>query len=396
MSLTVREALSLNILKEAEVVAGRGGLDNPIRWTHILDHPQVAEWVKGGEVLITSGLGIQDDAEAQAKYMREAAMMKVAAVFVAKEEYMPHTTPVMREIADRHDLPLVELPRATPFIEVTEAILRQLATRSLDAERDYLIDALLAGNLPASEETIARLAELGLEPEQHHVLALAERAAPTGDQLLSEQERRAIWAALKQAPRRAVLVDRPAWVIAIFPVSAREGSSVPFARSLGEAIKEHSRTGVRIGVGRLVRRLPDFPTSFREAREALFIASITGETKSVLHYNDLGVWRLLLRIEDETELGRFIDHYLSAVARHDREQQTDWLRTLETFLDLNGNLRATARALALHRNTVSYQLEHISKLLGQDLNSPEVRLNLQVALRASRLLAARARGAPKS
>jgi purine catabolism regulator len=178
-------------------------------------------------------------------------------------------------------------------------------------------------------------------------------------------------------------------VIAIFPVSVREDSSVPFARTLNEAIKEYSRTSVRIGVGRLARRLADFPTSFREAREALFIASITGETKSVQHYNDLGVWRLLLRIEDETELERFSDYYLSPVSRHDREQQTDWLKTLETFLDLNGNLRATARALALHRNTITYQLEHISKLLGQDLNNPEVRLNLQVALRAVLLLKAR-------
>ena len=402
MGLTVREALSLNILKEAEVVAGHGGLDNPIRWTHILDHPQVAEWVKGGEVLLTSGLGLQNDPDAQTKYMREAALMKVAAVFVAKEEFLPHTTPAMREIADLNNLPLVELPRATPFIEVTEAILRQLATRSLDAERDYLIDALLAGNLPASEETLARLADLGLEPEQYHVLALAQRATLADDQpvtdqeRLSDQERRAIRAALNHAPRRAVLIDRPNWVIAIFPISAREASSVPFARSLGEAINEYSQTGVRIGVGRLVRRLSDFPTSFREAREALFIASITGETKSVLHYNDLGVWRLLLRIEDETELERFIDYYLAAVARHDREQQTDWLRTLETFLELNGNLRATARALALHRNTVSYQLEHINKLLGQDLNNPEVRLNLQVALRASRLLAARDKAAPQA
>ena len=389
MSLTVREALSLNILKEAEVVAGRGGLDNPIRWTHILDLPQVTEWVKGGEVLITSGVGIQDNPQAQAKYMREAVEKKVAAVFVSKEDFMPHTTPVMREIADLNDLPLVELPRAIPFIEVTEAILRQLATRSLDAERDYLIDALLAGNLPASEETIARLTDLGLEPEQHHVLALAQRAGTGVDQPLSEQFSRAIRAALNTAPRRAVLIDRPNWVIAIFPVSVREDSSVPFARTLNEAIKEYSRTSVRIGVGRLARRLADFPTSFREAREALFIASITGETKSVQHYNDLGVWRLLLRIEDETELERFSDYYLSPVSRHDREQQTDWLKTLETFLDLNGNLRATARALALHRNTITYQLEHISKLLGQDLNNPEVRLNLQVALRAVLLLKAR-------
>ncbi|HKY03471.1 MAG TPA: helix-turn-helix domain-containing protein, partial [Blastocatellia bacterium] len=122
------------------------------------------------------------------------------------------------------------------------------------------------------------------------------------------------------------------------------------------------------------------------------IASITRASRTVLHYNDMGVWRLLLRTEaDSDELERFAEFYLSAVARHDREQQTDWLTTLETYLEENGNLRATARALGLHRNTVAYQVEHIARLLGKKLDDPEVRLNLQVALRARLLLKARNR-----
>ncbi len=392
MSLTVREALTLNVLKDAKVVAGHEGLDNPIRWTHILDLPEVAEWVKGGEVLLTSGMGIHDSPESQEKYMREAAEKKIAAVFVSVQEYLPQTTARMREIADRAAMPLVELPRATPFVEVTEAILRRLAARSLDAERDFLIDALLAGNLPESEETLARLRTLGLEPDQRHALVLVQSAGRSFDQHISEQESRAVIGHLNRLPRRAVMDCMTNYVLAIFPLGTREESSIPFAHLMDETLAGSAKFKLRVGVGRLARKLSDFPVSYREAKEALFIASITRAATTVLHYNDMGVWRLLLRTEtDSDELERFADFYLSAVARHDREQQTDWLTTLETYLEQNGNLRATARALGLHRNTVAYQIERIAKLLGKKLDDPEVRLNLQVALRARLLLKARNR-----
>jgi DNA-binding PucR family transcriptional regulator len=391
MSLTVREALSLNVLKGAKVVAGHKGLDNPIRWTHILDHPDVATWVKGGEILLTSGLGIYDDPQAQTKYMREAAEKKIAAVFVAVQEYMPQTTRQMRALADQYNLPLVELPQTTPFVEVTEAILRRLAARSPDAEREYLLDALLAGNLPESEEALKRLAAAGVEPDQPAVVALAQFAGAAAEPGLSDEQRQTLIAALNQAPRRAVLINKPDRVVAIYPSPAREESSVPFARSLEELLKSHPRRPLRVGTGRLARKLSDFPISYREAEEALFIAGLTDGGKVVWHYNDLGVWRLILRIKDQTELQRFADYYLNPVVEHDLDQQTGWLRTLETYLEQNGNLRATARALKLHRNTITYQLEHISRLLGKDLGDPEVRLSIQVALKVRKLLTARNR-----
>jgi hypothetical protein len=142
-------------------------------------------------VLISSGVGIYDDINAQIKYMSEAVEKKVAAVFITTQ-YFAHTTQPMREIADQHRLPLVELPRTIAFVEVTEAILRRLAARSLDADREYLINALLAGNLPESAETIARLSDLGLEPDQQHVLALAQRATAGADQQLNDEESRAL------------------------------------------------------------------------------------------------------------------------------------------------------------------------------------------------------------
>ncbi len=386
MSLTVREALTLQVLKTAEVVAGHRGLDNPIRWTHIIDMPDVAEWVKGGEVLITSGLGIHDSPQAQSKYLREAAEKRVAAVLVSKD-YLPQTPLHMRQLADEYGLPLIELPRETPFVDVTEAILRRLAVKSSVAEKEYLLEALLAGNLPDDEETLTRLSAIGLEAKQAYVILLAQPADGLFNQQLSDEQMRNLISRFNHTAKRGVFFSKPNFVIGIFAVGVRADSEQPFVRSLATNFEQSPASGLRVGVGRLAKRVTDFPASYREARAALYVTSLMADTRTIYSYDDLGVWTLLLRLKDDVELQRFTEQYLQALIHHDREQQTSWLVTLETFLRHNGNLRATARALGLHRNTVTYQIENISRVLGCDINRADIRLNLQIALLARRLLA---------
>jgi sugar diacid utilization regulator len=160
--------------------------------------------------------------------------------------------------------------------------------------------------------------------------------------------------ALNRSPRRAMMACLTNWVLAIVPLGTREESSVPFAHALDAVLRETASEPIRVGAGRLVRKMADFPTSYREARDALFIAGITDDESIVKHYNDLGVWRLLLHTE-ESELQRFSEYYLGPVALH----------------------------------TITYQIERISQLLRLKLDDPEVRLNLQVGLRARRLLKSR-------
>ena len=58
------------------------------------------------------------------------------------------------------------------------------------------------------------------------------------------------------------------------------------------------------------------------------------------------------------------------------------MRTLDAFLRAGGNHMRAARDLNVHRNTLIYRLERIQELLGgADLEDPETRLNLQLALK---------------
>jgi purine catabolism regulator len=62
------------------------------------------------------------------------------------------------------------------------------------------------------------------------------------------------------------------------------------------------------------------------------------------------------------------------------------LETIEAYLGQSGHLTNTAKALGIHIATLRYRLERIADVSGLNLSDPEVRLSLQLALRARRLL----------
>ncbi|CAG0989465.1 partial Purine catabolism regulatory protein, partial [Anaerolineae bacterium] len=65
----------------------------------------------------------------------------------------------------------------------------------------------------------------------------------------------------------------------------------------------------------------------------------------------------------------------------------EFILTLETFFEEHGNLSQTANRLHVHRNTLLYRMERIEQIGGFDLNNPETRLAVHLALKIRRLLA---------
>ena len=83
MSLTVSDLLAMPVLAAArpEVVAGSALASRPIRWVHTSEIYEIAPLLKGGEVLLTTGLGlVASSPKAQGDYVRALAAKGVAAL----------------------------------------------------------------------------------------------------------------------------------------------------------------------------------------------------------------------------------------------------------------------------------------------------------------------------
>jgi PucR family transcriptional regulator, purine catabolism regulatory protein len=149
------ELLDLDVVRDAkpEVLVGHGRLDRPVRWVHSSEIFEIGPLLTGGELLLTTGLGLAGvDAGARRHYLRELATGGVAALAVELGRTFRDMPPELVDEAQTHDFPLIALHSVVPFIKISETAntmivdgsVRQLRLRD-DATR-ALNQTLVAGS----------------------------------------------------------------------------------------------------------------------------------------------------------------------------------------------------------------------------------------------------------
>jgi purine catabolism regulator len=163
--------------------------------------------------------------------------------------------------------------------------------------------------------------------------------------------------------------------------------SLKLAETFSKEINhQYSNNQVAIGLGQAARDVSAWRSSYRDAVQARELAERL-QTDNPLYIGDLGVYQLILSLNDREKLTRFCDKTLGVLVDYDMRQNADLIKTLEAFFACHGNLSQTAEMLIVHRNTLLYRMNRINEIAGIDLNRPETRLALHLALTVRRLLA---------
>jgi len=180
---TVSDVLALPVIQQgrAAVVAGAAGLERRVRWVHIAEIADIAPLLKGGELVLTTGIALPDDEAALARYVGELAGAGVVGVVVELVRHWSRELPAaLVAAAEEHALPLVTLSRETRFVAVTEAVVgliveAQVAElRAAERVHETFTSLTVAGAEPAEVlREVARASGLPvvLETLGHDVLA---------------------------------------------------------------------------------------------------------------------------------------------------------------------------------------------------------------------------------
>jgi hypothetical protein len=294
--------------------------------------------------------------------------------------------------------------------------------RASESAAAEFLRAILAREL-SGEEFLARGRELSLELQEgaSMIVARAHPQAPTEDgwrpraRAIAERGARAV------ASRAiAALTDREgdapgaagAEVLLLVP----GGEEATAARAADSVLRELQAglPGCTFAVGR--SRIAEEPSDLsRAASEALLAANVAegaGTTagsasaapstgagqERALAFDQTGAYRLLLSTmsDNPRELQRFYAETVEPLVAYDEQYETELVRTLETFLDADGNVAGTAQRLFTHRHTIYYRLERVRELSGLDVGSSDGREKLSLGLKAMRVLGIAHTGGPAS
>ncbi len=260
-----------------------------------------------------------------------------------------------------------------------------------DEAAGEFVRAVLARKVTDRGDIVARAGELGSKVEAGAGVILA-RAAPRAAQTEDWRARvlvvslRALRAASTGAIAELREIGDRAEVSAIVPLGAEvalERSAQALARELGASLP-----GFHVTIARS-RWVADPSDIYRAGQEALLAANVAeADGIEMLAFEDTGAYRLLLPAmsEDPGELQRFYDETVAPLAAYDEQYETDLVRTIEAYLENDGNVTPTADFLFTHRHTVRYRLERVNELCGHDITSTDGREKLGLGLKAMRVL----------
>jgi sugar diacid utilization regulator len=142
---------------------------------------------------------------------------------------------------------------------------------------------------------------------------------------------------------------------------------------------------LRCGVGSVHAGPTGLRTAVAEAHAAVAAARLANRANVAVRFDEVGLRRTLIEWYASDAARDAVQSVLEPLERLGPQRGEEAIRTLEAYLDHQGSLTRTAKALHLHRNAVAYRIKRIFDRLAVDREDPDQRLLLQLACRARSL-----------
>jgi purine catabolism regulator len=357
------------------LVSGQEAAQSHVRWVHSTELPDPTPWLKGGELLLTTGIQL-GGAKVQRELIERLADHHIAGLGFGTGFAHKRLPAALVTAARKRQFPVFEVPYELPFIAITERAFAQLVN-----ERYEMLQRNLAGDVLAEaltghlypEDLQARLRPFGIG-EQLAVLAFKppdpSAAAPSVERILEREH----------VP--SLVAIRSGLLCAV--VAADELDPVELARTI------RSELLPRFGEVRAAASRPA-PThslrlTFHEARCALEAVRLrNGDAPDVASHADLGAFQLLLSLQDEDALLSYCRSVLGPLEQGEGEYGDELVRSLDAFIEHNGHWEKAASALYCHRHTLRYRIRRIEQLTGRDFSNARDRIEFWLALRGREL-----------
>ncbi len=549
MTVTVEQVLKLGALSQARVLAGARGLNHAVTSVTVGEVPDIAEWLSGGEIVLSTMFALTNDTDRQRDFCRRIMAAEASALFVKPKRFVGSFPLDILEIAEKRGFPIVEVPqevRWTRIMQETMEVLIDRQASQLEKSQEIhrqLLEVVISGggwceiasaaarliekpvlvldvslealgvsadfpwpeaelhrlldtpavraqfeNLPRSPQKLMRLVEEGAPPlfavpivvshsclgyvgtitDRHELdevekVALEHAATVAAVEMARDQVRFETEVRLKgdfvddliggrfssedsilrrasflgcdlshgatvvvadvdefertMAERKLSEADVQRLKARLFSrctrlVSEIEPSSLVSLKSdrviifltgpsaedqkaidrlidrLQARAREVADLAVSVGVSRFTDHLPGLRKAFEEALAALKVGRKLQGGASVMHFEGVGSYKLLLSIweHDPEELRSLYLETIDPVERYDRQNDSQLVKTLVTYLGNDENLSKTAGDLFAHRHTVRYRLQKIGDLTGLSVFKSEDKERLSLGLKAGSLL----------
>ncbi|MHA6260937.1 PucR family transcriptional regulator [Sporosarcina sp. CAU 1771] len=120
IKLDVQAVLTRDSFKTAKLVAGFNGIDRTVKWSHILETNEFNSLINGGELILTTGVGLQHDLSSQLEYVKNLIEKGVACLCIEIGTFVKKISPEVIELANQQKFPIIIFEEIVKFVDITQ------------------------------------------------------------------------------------------------------------------------------------------------------------------------------------------------------------------------------------------------------------------------------------
>lgn len=379
MAVELRKLIKKATHMDISQITGFGNMDRPVIWVQTVECQRAADFLKGGEfVMITgSGLGSTETlfSVIQAVYEKNAA-----AVLVNIGPFIGEIPEEVLDFCRQKDFPLFTVPWKVHLSDLMQIFCYEI-TKDEQKDKETAQAFENAIFFPKEEELyVIPLSLQGFQAEWRYslcMICLQNSSGKMEDRLKQITMDLKIFARSRYS--RTAIFTHNCEILAI-AADHTEDEMRKFAEDIRNCAQKCllPKETITAGCGCLTKSIRCLYKSYHQADSIQKLQAKGKIDPSRIFYSDMGLFQVLMDVDDPDVIQRYYDRTLSPLKQYDEKNNTNLSLVLRTYLEHDGSVKDTAAVLYTHRNTINYKLSRISEILGRDLSSLNTRLELTV------------------
>lgn len=383
MAFTVAQMLKLSVFRHATLIAGDKGITRVVSGINMLEGPDLGNATMKNEIVITSAFFLKTFDESGINYIVECHRRRAAGLCIKAAQSDVELPEEIISTAERLRFPIILLKSNSDLPQIISAITYEILRRDgydihLSFEENFFQELIVSDR--DRDSLFKRGAMIGLGQDE---LLAALMLQPSD----VKAARDICDFCLNQWDRKCYTLTKNGRVMVALRLILAEDSK-DFVLGLAHDLIEKLEAAMpnikfRAGIGRSYKEPAQFNKSFFEACNALSVSLLNHSKDPITHFNDLGIYRILFDYKNREELYQFYRETVGVIIEYDRQNQTEYLNTIRTYISQNCSTNNTAKKLFVHYNTIRYRINKIQKLFGMDLDNEEDRINIHVGIKVA-------------
>lgn len=367
-----------------KLICGESNMDNLVNWVHMLEDPETASFLHGQELIFSTGIG-HNDTGWLLDFAKGLVVNQASGLVLNIGPHIKSVPEALISYCKEVQFPLFTIPWKTRIVDVTNDFCRKIIKSE---ENEVTVSGAFRNAIFFPEKiseyrSVLERKEFDLDAE--FCIAALSLQVPFPDKFsdFDKSVRMHLTKILYKYSDRFGIFRQDKYLIVVlqnFPQSVVEGALDRLNEACGCSGQAYR---IRAGISINEPGIHSLPRNYKRAVALLPIAE--KQDKARISYGNIGVYQLLVEVEDTDVLKKFYEGTLGPLEAYDEKYQTDFLETLKCYLENNASVQEVAKATFMHRNTINYKIKKIKEILGCELTYQDG-VNLLLAFHIKEML----------